>query len=807
MLTAVLRTVSLLSLVILGTLLGATARGQWVQTNAPYIQSVHCFAISGSTVFAGAANGVFFSTDNGSSWTAANTGLTDPYVNALAIHGTTILAGTSNGLFRSTNNGANWTAENTGLTHPQIEAVTSGGSNFFLANSDSVFSSTDDGMTWNKASSGLRLYELSSLISDGTTVLAGNFGYVYRSTDQGGHWTLDTVGMPYQGAHSFTTIGSTVFAINEVGVFRSTFDGVRWDSASGGLAPFNLQTITSNGSLLIVGSDRAFFLSSDSGTHWKPATTLTVGWNARDSALVMMGSTLIAGCGAGIYVSSDSGATWKSTMNAYVNNVVVSNGALYAGTSGGIFRTTDNGISWKEPRATGWPDPVNASLFAAGNTLIAQQYYDGPYGSTDGGVTWSWDTGGAFYGVMLSLLQQGTDLYAGGTAGVFHSSTDGVSWENWSNGLTLPEWVTGIVPFGTDLFLGGNNGMYVSHNGGDYWIPDDSGIYQSHQVEQLVASGSTLIAAIYRMYRSNDAGASWQEADNGLTRLGTWALATYGSMIFDGTDSGGVFLSTNKGSSWTEADQGLPKAYAISSFAFLGKYVFASTLGGGVWKRPIAEFSTSVEAARDTQTMSLATSGTKSIVITGDTSGYTVHRIDFENTTNAPIVVDNAALTTTNNIFEISQIWPGIPDSLQPGEKFSLIIRFYGNRYDTVSRDTVVLTIGDPTSFYVYLKGNTTAGSSSSVAKSTEVSGDFRVYPNPFTQSTTIIFSTIEQGYADVRIVNQLGAEVARIFSGELSAGDHSFAWSNTTGLPAGMYECVVRMNGQTHTIPIVLSR
>jgi hypothetical protein len=69
-------------------------------------------------------------------------------------------------------------------------------------------------------------------------------------------------------------------------------------------------------------------------------------------------------------------------------------------------------------------------------------------------------------------------------------------------------------------------------------------------------------------------------------------------------------------------------------------------------------------------------------------------------------------------------------------------------------------------------------------------------YPNPFTQSTTITFTTPESGAATVTIVNILGTAVARIFSGELSAGEHSFIW-DATSLPPGMYECIVRMNGQ----------
>jgi serine protease AprX len=76
-------------------------------------------------------------------------------------------------------------------------------------------------------------------------------------------------------------------------------------------------------------------------------------------------------------------------------------------------------------------------------------------------------------------------------------------------------------------------------------------------------------------------------------------------------------------------------------------------------------------------------------------------------------------------------------------------------------------------------------------------------YPNPFSQSSTITFSCAESGVGEVTIVNLLGAEVERIFSGGLSAGQHSFEW-DASGVPAGMYECVVRAGGEVQRIPIL---
>jgi Secretion system C-terminal sorting domain len=79
-------------------------------------------------------------------------------------------------------------------------------------------------------------------------------------------------------------------------------------------------------------------------------------------------------------------------------------------------------------------------------------------------------------------------------------------------------------------------------------------------------------------------------------------------------------------------------------------------------------------------------------------------------------------------------------------------------------------------------------------------------YPNPFSQSTTITFSSQEEGYAEVTIVNLLGAQVARLFSGELTSGEHSFVWDASEIRP-GMYECVAQMNGQIKQMPMILAK
>ena len=85
-------------------------------------------------------------------------------------------------------------------------------------------------------------------------------------------------------------------------------------------------------------------------------------------------------------------------------------------------------------------------------------------------------------------------------------------------------------------------------------------------------------------------------------------------------------------------------------------------------------------------------------------------------------------------------------------------------------------------------------------------SPQFEVHPNPVSDKTAISFSSDQGGSAEVTVVDLLGTEVTRLFSGELGVGEHSFTW-DARGLPPGMYECVVRMGGQIQRVPMILTR
>jgi photosystem II stability/assembly factor-like uncharacterized protein len=109
--------------------------------------------------------------------------------------------------------------------------------------------------------------------------------------------------------------------------------------------------------------------------------------------------------------------------------------------------------------------------------------------------------------------------------------------------------------------------------------------------EKAPVSGTTILAGTDSggVFVSSDSGKNWRAVDSGLGNIQVYSLAANGSTVFAGT-FGGVFLSTNGGRSWTAATSGIPKdtiislaAYDAGIFAGTANGVFLSTDNGASW--------------------------------------------------------------------------------------------------------------------------------------------------------------------------------------------------------------------------------
>ncbi len=118
--------------------------------------------------------GVFRSSNDGTTWTASNSGMTDTSVYTLAASGSNIFAGIYHGyLFLSTNNGSNWTAVMTGK---RISCFAVDGMNIFTGTDAGVFHSSNNGVNWTVANTGLTDTTIGSLAITNSFLFAGTNG-------------------------------------------------------------------------------------------------------------------------------------------------------------------------------------------------------------------------------------------------------------------------------------------------------------------------------------------------------------------------------------------------------------------------------------------------------------------------------------------------------------------------------------------------------------------------------------------------------------------------------------------------------
>ena len=151
-------------------------RTNWsaVNNGIPTNSFVNAFAVSGSNIFAGTyGGGVIKSTNNGTSWTDVNNGLTNLYVISLASSGTNIFAGSGDGVFLSTNNGTNWTA--VGLPNSSVMSLAVSGTNLIaVSGSGGVYLSTNNGTSWINKNEGFGIiFTVNTLLISNNYIFAG----------------------------------------------------------------------------------------------------------------------------------------------------------------------------------------------------------------------------------------------------------------------------------------------------------------------------------------------------------------------------------------------------------------------------------------------------------------------------------------------------------------------------------------------------------------------------------------------------------------------------------------------------------
>jgi len=228
---------------------------------------VYSFMVSDTNLFIGSDGGVFLSTNNGISWRAVNNGLpASPGVSPLVAIGTNLFAACGlNGVFLSTNNGANWTAVNNGLSSLHVNSLVAKGGNLFVS-TNNVSLSTNNDKNWSAVNNGLPIEAgIQRLAFCGPNLFAGCYdngssGGVFRSTDNGTNWSAVNNGFASNNREevsSFAVYGTNIFVGTYYdGIYLSTNNGTNWTSVNDGLSSndFNLFQLFVSGTILFAAN-------------------------------------------------------------------------------------------------------------------------------------------------------------------------------------------------------------------------------------------------------------------------------------------------------------------------------------------------------------------------------------------------------------------------------------------------------------------------------------------------------------------------------------------------------------------------
>ncbi len=407
--------------------------------------NVRALVASGPEIVVGAyGTGVFRSPDNGTSWSAANSGLTSLSVQALAYNGTLMLTGTTAGVFRSTNRGASWTSTN--LTISTLSLVIAGNIQLAGTTMGRIYRSSDFGATWVQVFDATK--QVLALSSHASAFFAGlQENGVLRSTDGGMQWAPANTGLSNTRILAIAALDPSVVCItSQYKVFRSSNNGIVWDDRTEAISSSSFASTafaTSNAFLVGTSFDLygTIYRSTDGGISW--ASVLSAGGVY---SLGGRGQNAFAGIQSygpyRVYRSTNGGALWSVLgPNLFARAFTIFDSVLFAGN----YRSSDNGLTWQPLTLV----PTVISYAVHDSMIFAGTESAGAFRSTDQGDTWL--NAGFQNNRVSAFVSRGKSLFAVAAGSLYRTTNNGATWVLVNEGLPTP---TCIAATNTHMFAG-----------------------------------------------------------------------------------------------------------------------------------------------------------------------------------------------------------------------------------------------------------------------------------------------------------------------------------------------------------------
>lgn len=557
-------------------------------------------------------NGVFISSDDGTSWTGLPSDIDygEPRGVEIDQDSGRVYALLGQGLIYSDDNGITWTT---------TDAIGQYGSTLLFHNDTLVVGRSDGAvsMSTNHAAN----FSTTTIAADvSVNSLAGspntgqwfavlhdgNNGTLYSTTDNGASWSEV---MTDDVADMYNAVGVDPTDADHILLVAGDEDTAPWQTYDGGATwnQTNVSGTTPTAIFFDENTNRIYAgtaYSDDRGATWSNLETTTP--RSRVSGIVVPdptdSNTLYGASFAALAISSDGGASWVD-RNQGITAVTVRDlsqssdkATVWAATGSGLAKTEnflDANPTWEFPiyydsyPQSVWIDPTDANYVVVGG-------YGGVYITSDGGTTWTTATGWSSNETAYKLAYDATNnrLYAAAgiqelavdkTGDVYVSNDKGRSWV----ALEIPDNAAiqslAVSPDGT-VFAGtgiigiqgeGATGIYKYNNSTweklasspDMEIsslvidPTDANVMYAAAAEFNSGTGSTA-----GLYQSVDAGETWTRLTNGLDSIyrvrtvgiqaGTNTIYVAGTAT-NGTEAGVIYKSTDQGASWNLLYTGL----------------------------------------------------------------------------------------------------------------------------------------------------------------------------------------------------------------------------------------------------------
>lgn len=535
---------------------------------------------------------LYRSEDGGRSWERADAGLGGRRVHVLlAVPGApeVFLAGTSDGLFRSEDGGRTWLmmpdipasialpAEG---RHPgrQVYGLAAGpDATLYVAGAGAQpWRSTDAGRTWlplTRLPAGGAVLALA-LSPDGRRLWAGSDGAgLFRSDDGGQTWqaVADIPSTFVAGIWFDPQDDRLAYARTRVGLYYSRDGGLTWQRSGVALSGRldGLIPGPEPGQALVLANDGRVYRSDDGGHRWQWQGRLPRGGVVLTAQRHPADGSILVGHQTGLWRSDDEGRTWQPWPATpgrprLYDLTQTADGTLYLATSAGLFRTADPTAAW-EPVTADLPTATALAVAAASDAAVLYAGFEGHglYRSSDGGRRWTATTLAVPdpVGILVHPRNPGQVWVRAAFQRLYESRDAGATWHTPWQGLDLSTelialaWVPADPPL---LFAAGTEQLYRRVGDGPWQAVGP--LLAGQTVFTLLTDpeqpSHLLLGATRGVYRSTDAGLTWEAWGRGLEEVTVTALLAApgrSRTLLAGTKYHGLWRSDDGGRTWRPA--------------------------------------------------------------------------------------------------------------------------------------------------------------------------------------------------------------------------------------------------------------